>query len=224
MIVSMFPEPRERARAIGVFSFVGAAGASIGLIVGGVLTQAVNWHWIFFVNVPVGLVALLLAGRVIAPTGCAADRDAGLRRGADVAGALLVTAALMLGVYAIVTAADHGWTAPAQPRLRRRRDRPVRRLPGPEATAARPLLPLRLLGTRLTGGANLVQALLIAGMMGFQFMFALYLQRALGYRPAQVGAAFLPIAMGIGALSLGLSPRLNSAVRAASRTAGRPRL
>jgi MFS family permease len=157
MIVALYPEPRARARAIGAFSFVGAAGASIGLVVGGLLTQAANWHWIFFVNVPVGLAAVLLAGRVLAPDPAAPPRAAAGTRGA--AGS--------------------------------------RRL-------------LRLLGTRLTGGANLVQALMIAAMMGFQFMFALYLQRVLGYRPAQVGAAFLPIAGAIGALSLLLSPRLNS--------------
>jgi EmrB/QacA subfamily drug resistance transporter len=204
MIVAMYPEPGARARAIGVFSFVGAAGASIGLIVGGVLTQAANWHWIFFVNVPVGVAAVLLSGRVI-------PADEGNKRGgADVSGALLVTSALMLGVYAIVTVPDHGWTAPVNLGAGAAALALLAGFTVREATAAAPLLPLRLLGTRLTGGANLVQALMIAGMMGFQFMFALYLQRALGYGPAQVGAAFLPIAVGIAAVSLLASPRLSS--------------
>src|SRR5437763_16828953 len=94
MIVTMFPEPAEQARAIGVFSFVAAAGASIGLLAGGVITQAVNWHWIFFVNLPIGVATALLAVRLVR-----GDSGIGLRRGADVLGAVLVTAALMLGVY-----------------------------------------------------------------------------------------------------------------------------
>jgi EmrB/QacA subfamily drug resistance transporter len=219
MIVAMYPEPGARARPIGVFSFVGAAGASIGLIVGGVLTQAANWHWIFFVNVPVGVAAILLSGRVLP-----ADAGTGLRRGAqlagatpgrpsaaaDVSGALLVTSALMLGVYAIVTVPDHGWTAPVNLAAGVAALALLAGFLAREASAAAPLLPLHLLGTRLTGGANLVQALMIAGMMGFQFMFALYLQRSLGYGPAQVGAAFLPIAAGIAVVSLLVSPRLSS--------------
>src|SRR2546430_11876740 len=107
VIVTMFPDPREQARAIGAFSFTAAAGGSIGLLAGGVFTQAVNWHWIFFVNLPIGIVALLLAGRLLE-----SDRGLGLRAGADVAGALLVTSALMLGVYTIVQASDIGWNSP----------------------------------------------------------------------------------------------------------------
>jgi EmrB/QacA subfamily drug resistance transporter len=208
MIVAMYPEPGARARAIGVFSFVGAAGASIGLIVGGVLTQAANWHWIFFVNVPVGVAAILFSGRVLP-----ADAGNGVRRGgADAGGALLVTSALMLGVYAIVTVPDHGWTAPVNLGAGAAALALLAGFLVREATAAAPLLPLPLLGTRLTGGANLVQALMVAGMMGFQFIFALYLQRSLGYRPAQVGAAFLPIAVGIAAVSLLVAPRLSARV------------
>ena len=222
MIVAMYSEPGARARAIGVFSFVGAAGASIGLIVGGVLTQAANWHWIFFVNVPVGVAAILFSGRVLP-----ADAGNGVRHGAqlvgatpgqrstggaDAGGALLVTSALMLGVYAIVTVPDHGWTAPVNLGAGAAALALLAGFLVREATAAAPLLPLRLLGTRLTGGANLVQALMIAGMMGFQFIFALYLQRSLGYGPAQVGAAFLPIAVGIAAVSLLVAPRLSARV------------
>src|SRR5436309_1970639 len=104
MIVTMFPERDEQARAIGVFSFVAAAGASIGLLAGGVITQAINWHWIFFVNLPIGLATALLAVRLVAR-----DSGIGLRGGADVLGAVLVTAALMLGVYTIVKAREYGW-------------------------------------------------------------------------------------------------------------------
>src|SRR5262245_11533934 len=104
MIVTMFPQPREQGKAIGVYSFVAAGGASIGLIAGGVLTQALSWHWIFFVNLPIGVAAALLAVRVLEP-----EHGIGLGAGADVAGAVLVTAALMLGVYTIVEAASYGW-------------------------------------------------------------------------------------------------------------------
>ena len=104
MIVTMFPEPREQAKAIGIYAFVASAGASIGLLAGGVLTQGINWHWIFFVNVPIGVVAAALAVRLVAD-----DRGIGIGRGADIAGAVLVTAALMLGVYTIVEVPGHGW-------------------------------------------------------------------------------------------------------------------
>src|SRR3954471_11955712 len=108
MIVTMFPEPREQARAIGVYSFVAAAGASIGLLLGGVLTQALSWHWIFFVNLPIGIATALAATRLVER-----DEGIGLRQGADALGAVLITAALMLGVYTIVKpAADDGWGAP----------------------------------------------------------------------------------------------------------------
>src|SRR5689334_12345385 len=103
MIVTMFPEPRERAKAIGVYSFVAAAGASIGLLAGGVITEAINWHWIFFVNLPIAIVTGVLTARLLER-----DRGIGLDRGADLLGALLVVGSLMLGVYAIVGTSDHG--------------------------------------------------------------------------------------------------------------------
>src|SRR5512132_1940949 len=104
MIVTMFPEPMEQAKAIGVFSFVASAGASIGLLAGGVLTQGINWHWIFFVNVPIGIAVAVLATRLVR-----SERGIGLGEGADVPGAALVTAALSLGVYTIVEAVNYGW-------------------------------------------------------------------------------------------------------------------
>src|SRR2546426_1982598 len=104
IIVTMFRDAREQARAIGVYSFVASAGASIGLLAGGILTQAISWHWIFFVNIPIGLAAGLLALRLLE-----SERGIGLRSGADVAGAVLITAALMLGVYTIVETPRYGW-------------------------------------------------------------------------------------------------------------------
>src|SRR5512143_3798606 len=101
----MFPEPREQAKAIGVYGFVASAGGSVGLLAGGILTQAINWHWIFFINVPIGIATALLARRLVD-----GDPGIGLREGADVPGAVLITSSLMLGVYTIVgPAADHGW-------------------------------------------------------------------------------------------------------------------
>jgi EmrB/QacA subfamily drug resistance transporter len=197
MIVTMFPEPGEQGRAIGVFSFVASAGASIGLLAGGVLTQALTWHWIFFVNVPIGALAFVLGARWIAP-----EQGLGLRAGADVPGAVLVTGALMLGVYTIVDARSLVLALIAVALLAAFVWR--------QATAARPLLPLRVLRSRNVAGANLVQMLMIAGMLGVFFLAVLYLQRVLGYDAVRTGAAFLPISLSIGILSLGFSARLNA--------------
>ena len=205
VIVTMFPEPREQARAIGVFSFTAAAGGSIGLLAGGVFTQAVSWHWIFFVNLPIGIAAALLAVRLLE-----SDRGLGLRQGADVLGAVLVTAALMLGVYTIVEARDYGWAS-----LRTLGFGAVALLLmagflARQARATNPLLPLGLFRSRNVSGANLIQILMVAGMFGMFFLGALYLQRVLGYDPMQIGLAFMPVAVAIGALSFRYSARLNT--------------
>jgi MFS family permease len=197
MIVTMFPEPGEQGKAIGVFSFVASAGASIGLLAGGVLTQALDWHWIFFVNVPIGVLAWVLGARWIAH-----EEGLGLRAGADVPGAVLVTGALMLGVYTIVDARSLLLAFVAVALLGAFVWR--------QATAARPLLPLRVLRSRNVAGANLVQMLMVAGMLGVFFLAVLYLQRVLGYDAVRTGAAFLPISLSIGVLSLGFSARLNA--------------
>jgi EmrB/QacA subfamily drug resistance transporter len=205
MIVAMFPERREQARAISVFSFVAAAGGSLGLLAGGFLTEAISWHWIFFVNLPIGIVALVLAVRTIP-----AERGIGLREGADVIGAILVTSGLMLGVYTIVKAADHGW-ASAHTLLFGATS--IVLLAGfllRQATIARPLLPLRILRDRNVAGANLIQILMVGGMMGMFFLGALYLERVLGFDPLQIGLGFLPVGIGIGALSLGVSAKANA--------------
>ncbi|HEX8802629.1 MAG TPA: DHA2 family efflux MFS transporter permease subunit [Acidimicrobiales bacterium] len=205
MIVRLYPEPGGQGRAIGAFSFAAAAGGSIGLIVGGLLTQALSWHWIFFVNVPIGLLVLAAARRLLAR-----DRGLGLAAGADVAGGALVTSGLMLGVYAIVGAADRGWLDATTLAVGGSSLALLAAFAVRQATAARPLLPLRLLRSRDVSGANAVQVLLVAGMFGFQFTSALYLQRVLGYEAAQVGLAILPAAVAIGALSLGASARLGA--------------
>ncbi|MFF2045995.1 MFS transporter [Kitasatospora sp. NPDC058170] len=205
MIITLFPEPRERGRAIGAFSFVGAAGASIGQVLGGVLTEALNWHWIFLINLPLGLTAGLLAVRVLD-----SDRGPGLRAGADALGAALITAALMLGIYTIVGTGTHGWTSARTLGLGALSLLLLAGFLVRQARAAHPLLPLRMFRSRNVSGANAVQVLAISGMFGFQILVALYLQNVLGYGAAATGLALLPAAVAIGAVSLFLSARLNA--------------
>ncbi len=204
MIVTMFPEPREQAKAIGVYSFVASAGGSVGLLAGGVLTQGINWHWIFFVNIPIGIATAVLALRLL-------DKDKGLGfgRGADVLGAVLITGALMLLVYTIVKpAADYGWGDGRTLVLGAGALALLVAFVAREATARNPLIPLRIFRSRNVSGANAIQALFVAGMFGMFFLGALYLQRVLGYDALETGLAFLPVTVMIGALSLRYSERL----------------
>jgi EmrB/QacA subfamily drug resistance transporter len=199
MIVTMFPEPREQAKAIGVFSFVASAGGSVGLLAGGVLTQSINWHWIFFVNIPIGIATAVLATRLLRH-----DRGAGFGRGADVLGA-----ALMLLVYTIVKpAAQDGWGSTQTLALGAGALALIVAFVVREATASNPLVPLRIFRSRNVAGANVIQALTVAGMFGMFFMGALYLQRVLGYDPLEIGLAFLPATLIMGVLSLRYSDRL----------------
>jgi EmrB/QacA subfamily drug resistance transporter len=204
MIVTMFPEPREQAKAIGVYSFVASAGASIGLLAGGVITQAINWHWIFFVNLPIGLATAVIAARLI-------DRDEGigLRQGADVAGAVLVTSGLMLLVYTIVKASEHGWGSAHTLGFGAAAVALLVAFLVREARARTPLIPLRIFGSRNVSGANLIQMLMVSGLFGMFFLGVLFLQGILGYDAIETGLAFLPVAALIGVLSLGASARLN---------------
>jgi EmrB/QacA subfamily drug resistance transporter len=203
MIVTNFPEPRERATAIGAFSFVGAAGASIGSVLGGILTQAVSWHWIFFINLPIGAAAALLAVRVLEP-----DEGLGLRAGADALGAVLVTAGLMLGVFTIVGTSRYGWTSTHTLGLAAITVVLLAGFVVRQATAAAPLLPLRTFRSRNVSGANLVQVLMVSALFGFQILIALYLQNVSGYGAAETGLAMLPAAVTIAVVSLGFSARL----------------
>ncbi len=197
MIVTMFQKPVERAKAMGIFSFTAAAGGSIGLLVGGALTQALNWHWIFLINVPIGIGAAILAVRLLE-----SKRGIGLRDGADALGALLVTVSLMIAVYTVVeipmngAASAHtlGFGAVAVLLFAAFIVRQV--------TAAKPLLPLHLFRSRNVTGTNVVQVLIVAALFGFFFMDSLYLRRVLGYDAIHTGLAFLPITISIGALSL----------------------
>jgi len=204
LIVTLFPEPREQARAVGVYAFVASAGGAVGLLAGGALTQWVTWHWIFFVNVPIGLATMVAAVRLL-PAGT----RLGIRAGADVLGAVLITSALMLGVYTLVVpAAEDGWTATTTLACGGISIALVVAFLVRQGTAAAPLMPLRILRSGTVAGANLVQALGASGMFGSFFLGALYLQQVLGYGPLEIGLAFLPVTVLMGGISVRYSERL----------------
>ena len=197
MIITMFPEPREQAKAVGVYAFVASAGGSIGLLAGGVLTQAINWHWIFFINIPIGIATAFFATRVIER-----DEGIGFDQGADIPGAVLITSSLMLGVYTIVKpAAENGWGAGRTLLLGGISLLLLGAFIVREAKARTPLIPLRIFRSRNVTGANLVQVLTVAGMFGMFFLGSLYLQRVLGYDALKIGFAFLPTTIVMGTLS-----------------------
>jgi EmrB/QacA subfamily drug resistance transporter len=201
MIVTMFPKPREQAKALGVYAFVASAGGSVGLLAGGVLTQALDWHWIFFVNIPIGIATIAFARRLL-------ERDPGIgyAQGADVPGAVLITSALMLGVYTIVKpAAEKGWGASETLLLAAGSLVLLVAFVIREATARHPLIPLRIFRSRTLTGANLIQIVSIAGMFGVFFLGALYLRLVLGYDPLQIGLAFLPTTIAMGTMSIRFS-------------------
>jgi EmrB/QacA subfamily drug resistance transporter len=199
----IFPEPHERAKALGVVGFVTAAGGTVGGVAGGLLIDGTSWHWVFFVNVPVGVTAVALAGRLIP-----ADRGPGLAAGVDAVGAVLATAGLMIFVYAIVEVPDYGWRSGHTLGLSAVSVVLLAAFVVRQATGREPLLPLRIFRSRNLSGANLCQVLMVAPMFAFSFLSVLYLQRVLGYSPAATGLAGLPLAALLAAVSLGLSARL----------------
>jgi EmrB/QacA subfamily drug resistance transporter len=201
MIVTMFPEPREQAKAIGVYGFVASAGGSVGLLLGGLLTQTINWHWIFFINIPIGIATGFLAARLVDN-----DEGLGLSGGADVPGAVLITSSLMVGVFTIVKpAAEDGWGSANALLFAALSLVLLVAFIAREATARNPLIPLRIFRSRNVSGANAVQALLVAGMFGMFFLGSLYMQRVLGYDALEIGLAFLPATLVMGTLSLRFS-------------------
>ncbi len=204
MIVTMFSEPRQQMKAIGVYTFVAVAGGSIGLLVGGVLTETINWHWIFFVNIPIGIATGLAAIRLVP------DREGiGLAAGADLPGAALLTGGLMLGVYAILGVAEAGWGSTQTLVLGAVSIGLLYAFVARQERVANPLMPLRLFRSRNVSGANLVQALLVVGMFGMFFLGALYMQRILGYDALQVGLAYLPMTLVMGTMSFRVAAQLN---------------
>ena len=203
LIMNLFTETGERARAMGVYGFVCAGGGSIGVLLGGLLTSALSWHWIFLVNLPIGLLVYALCLRLIPPAAPAAG-DTPL----DVAGALSVTASLMLAVYAVVNGNEAGWTSVQSLVLLGTAAALMALFLAIEARVAAPLMPLSLFRLRNVATANVVGVLWAAAMFAWFFVSALYMQLVLGYSPMQVGLAFLPANLIMAAFSLGLSAKL----------------
>jgi EmrB/QacA subfamily drug resistance transporter len=203
LIVTGFPKPQERAQAMSVFTFVIAGGGSLGLLAGGMLTQMISWHWIFFINVPIGAGTLLLGWWLIEE-----NKGLGLGQGVDVLGSILFSGAMMLGIYAIVTAADQGWGSDHTVGFAGAAIFLLMAFFWLEARLENPILPPRVLRLRSLTGASAARALLATGMFSNFFLGALYLQHVKGYSSLGTGLAFLPSTLVLGALSLGITATL----------------
>jgi EmrB/QacA subfamily drug resistance transporter len=204
LIVALFPEGPERAKAMGVFGFVCSCGGSIGVLLGGLLTSSLNWHWIFLVNLPVGIAVLVASVRLLPAAAPRAAAAAHL----DLAGALTVTSALVLAIYAIVNGNDIGWLSRQTLELLAAVTALLAVFLRIEMRAHSPMIPLRLFRRRNITVANIVSVLWAAAMFAWFFMSALYMQLVLGYTPMQVGLAFLPSNLIMAVCSLGLSAKL----------------
>ncbi len=203
LMMTLFTEPAERAKAMGVFGFVAAGGGSIGVLLGGVLTDLLNWHWIFLVNFPIGVLVGVLTLRLLP-----GERGPSMSGRLDVGGAVTVTAALMLAVYAIVNGNQNGWTSAETLGLLGGAVALLALFLWIESRVDSPLVPLRLFKRRNISVSNLVGVLWAAAMFAWFFLSALYLQLVLGYSPLQVGLSFLPANLIMGAFSIGLSAKL----------------
>jgi EmrB/QacA subfamily drug resistance transporter len=203
LIMSLFTQPAERAKAMGVFGFVAAGGGSIGVLLGGVLTDLLDWHWIFLVNVPIGVVVSALALKLLP----ASERIAAKGR-LDVAGAVMVTGALIMATYAIVNGNQAGWTSGQTLGLLGGGAVLMSAFVALESRVSAPLMPLGLFRHRNLATANGIGVLWAASLFAWFFLSALYLQLVLGYSPLQVGLAFLPANLIMGVFSLGLSAKL----------------
>src|SRR5712691_10717048 len=203
ILVTGFPRPAERAQAMSVFTFVIAGGGSLGLLAGGALTQAINWHWIFFINLPIGIATFVFGWWLLEE-----NDGVGLRHGVDVLGSLLVTVAMMAAVYAIVTASSEGWTSAQTEGSGGVAISLLAIFFVVEASVRNPILPLRILRIRSLTGASVARALLATGMFSNFFLGALFLQHVHGFSAFDTGLAFLPATLALAALSLGVTARL----------------
>ncbi|HEY5252555.1 MAG TPA: MFS transporter [Acidimicrobiales bacterium] len=209
ILVTLFPEPKEKAKAMGVYAFVASGGGSIGLLAGGVLTQALSWHWIFFINLPIGIAALIL-GLALIPS----LKGTGTHDGVDVLGAVMVTTAVMLLVYAIVKASDYGWESARTIVVGLAALILLGAFVRLEAHLPHPLVPLRMFRSRNLTGATLVRVLFPVGMFGQFFLGALYLQHVLGYSAITTGLAFMPMNLAVGIFSLTIAARIMTRIGA----------
>ncbi len=200
IIVTEFPEKAEQAKAMGLYAFVSAGGGSIGLLAGGALTQSLSWHWIFFVNVPIGVFAFVLGSVLIEE-----NRGIGLAGGVDVAGSVLITLATMLGAFAIVKSTEYGLLSARTLGVGGAALLLLGAFFWLESRISNPIMPLRILRLRMLMGSSLVRGLLVTGMFSAFFLGALYLERVLGYDAVDTGLAFMPLTIAIAALSMGLA-------------------
>ncbi len=203
IVVTEFPKPIDRARAMSAYVFVAVAGGSLGLLAGGALTQALSWHWIFFVNLPIGVATFLLGNSLIP-----ANRGLGLADGVDWLGSVLVTVSLMTAVYAIVQATSHGWGSPQVLGFGALAIGLMGAFLAVESRIRNPIMPLRILRLRGLVGSSAVRALLVTGMYSTFFLGTLYLEHVLHYDALHTGLAFLPWTVTVGILSLGITARL----------------
>jgi EmrB/QacA subfamily drug resistance transporter len=203
IIVTEFPQPRDRARAMSAYVFTAVAGGSLGLLAGGALTEALSWHWIFFVNVPIGLAAMGF-GRMLIPQ----DRGLGLGHGVDWLGSILVTASLMIAVYAIVQATSHGWGSAQVLGFGALAAVLMAAFLILESRIENPIMPLRILHLRGLVASSVVRGLLVTGMYSTFFLGTLYLEHVRHYSALDTGLAFLPWTVTVGILSLGVTARL----------------
>jgi EmrB/QacA subfamily drug resistance transporter len=202
IIVTEFTDAAEQAKAMGVYAFVSAGGGSIGLLAGGALTQSLDWHWIFFVNVPIGILALVLGSMLIEE-----NEGIGLRDGVDVLGSIMITAATMLGAYAIVKSSEYGLLSGRTLGVGAAALALLGAFFVRQARIPNPIMPLRILRLRLLMGSSLVRGLLVTGMFSAFFLGALYLERVLGYDAIETGLAFMPLTIAIAVMSMGVSAR-----------------
>ena len=203
LIMDLFPEPVERAKAMGVYSFVASAGGSIGTMLGGLLTHALNWHWIFLVNLPVGAAVIAFSLKLLPDTH---NERADPRL--DVSGAITVTVGMLLAVYAVINGNSAGWGSVQTLGLLGAAVVLLAAFLAIESRVAHPLMPLSMFRLRNVSTANVIGVLWAAAMFAWFFLSALYLQQVLGYDPLQVGLAFLPANLIMAAFSLGLSAKV----------------
>jgi EmrB/QacA subfamily drug resistance transporter len=202
IIVTEFPQRAEQAKAMGMYAFVSAGGGSIGLLAGGALTQSLDWHWIFFVNVPIGIVAFVLGSILIEE-----NEGLGLGGGVDVFGSFLITLSTMLGAFAIVKSTEYGLLSARTLLVGGASLALLGGFLALESRLANPIMPLRILKLRMLMGSSLVRGLLVTGMFSAFFLGALYLERVLGYDAIETGLAFMPLTLAIAVMSMGLSAR-----------------
>ena len=207
IIVTEFPIPKERAIAMSVYTFVISSGGSIGLLSGGILTQAISWHWIFFINLPIGVLAFVAGRRLIRET-----ESIGLDKGVDVLGSVLMTLAAIVGVYAIVKAANYGWGSARTLGVGAVSLALVAIFLAVESRLRNPIFPLRILRLRGLTGSSVVRGFLVTGMFSTFFMGALFLQHVRGYDAIHTGLAFLPMTLVLGTLSAGIAARVMAIV------------